>query len=399
MDATDSMDMMTNSSFWVGLFSLAHITLASLGVAYMVLSPIAEGLGRTRPHFTELAYLLTRFTLVTYTTSIVLAVFMLELFIGLFPLTNSWLFNNFRGPLHLALAVFFIQVLCLYPYYHFWDRLRAKSVPWHMVLGGTAAVLILVWAGILDGIGSFMLTPVEGESGWARLWNPTWVPLMVHRFFGNLVIAGYVMAAYAGWRLWKHSSQQRDHEYYLMLLKSGMSLGIVSLMIQPVSGFLYAQQIQHAQPDILPQLYEGQTGMLVVGQFTLLALLLLGSHTIFRSVHLERGHSYWAEAWYVLTVVLLIILAPYPVYRRVVNLVVLIQTGWYLSYVFPAWMHRSTPSLNTPVIQSTAMALGIMSLMLYLTMGTIRETARGPDTIHGIIKSQAESTFRGETFP
>ncbi|MCA9422337.1 MAG: hypothetical protein KC592_15040, partial [Nitrospira sp.] len=114
--------MMTGSSIWIGFFSLAHITLASLGVGFMVLAPLAEGLGRRRPYFTDFAYLATRFTLVTYTTSIVLAVFMLELFIGLFPLTNSYLFNHFRYPLHLALVVFFIQVLCLYPYYHFWDR-------------------------------------------------------------------------------------------------------------------------------------------------------------------------------------------------------------------------------------------------------------------------------------
>lgn len=365
----------------------------------MVLAPIAEGLGRRRPYFTDFAYLVTRFTLVTYTTSIVLAVFMLELFIGLFPLTNSYLFNHFRYPLHLALIVFFIQVLCLYPYYHFWDRLRSKSVTWHMTLGTVAAVFILIWGGILDGIGSFMMTPVEGDNGWTRLWNPTWVPLMVHRFFGNLVIAGYVMATYAGWRLWKQSGQKKDEAYYLTLLKTGIAIGIVSLMIQPVSGFVFAQHIQNAQPDVLQDLYEGPTVLLVIGQFTLLALLLLGSHLIFRPVHLERGHSYWAEGFYVLMVVLMVVLAPYPFYRRLVNVIVLLQTGWYLWYVFPVWMRGSTPSLNKPVIHYIAMALGLTALVLYLTMGTIREVARGSDTIHGIINSQTESAFRGETFP
>jgi hypothetical protein len=324
---------------------------------------------------------------------------MLELFIGLFPLTNSWLFNHFRSPLHLALAVFLIQVLCLYPYYHFWDRLRAKSVVGHVALGGIAAVFILLWAGILDGIGSFMLTPVEGESGWARLMNPTWVPLIVHRFFGNLVIGGYVMAAYAGWRLWKNSPNQTDQAYYLMLLKTGISIGIVSVMIQPVSGFVYAQHIQNAQPDVLGQLYAGQSGMLLVWQFTLLALLLLGSHGMFRSVHLDRGHSLWAEAFYILTVVLLIVLAVYPFYRRIVNLIVLVQTGWYLSYVFPAWMQRSTPSLNKPFMHYLAMALGLVSLLLYLTMGTIREVARGPDTVYGLIERQTEATLVQEGRP
>ncbi len=390
---------MTTSSFWIGFFSLAHILLASLGVGYMVLAPIAEGLGRTRPHFTDLAYLITKFTLVTYTASIVLAVFMIELFIGLSPLTNSWLFNHFRYPVQVAMAVFLVQVLCLYPYYHFWDRLRSKSVTRHMALGAVAAVLIVIWGGILDGIGSFMLTPVEGESGWARLWNPTWVPLMVHRFFGNLVIAGYVMAAYAGWRLWKRSHQETDREYYLMLLKTGISIGIVSVMIQPVSGFVYAQQIQNAQPDILTQLYAGDSGKLVIWQFTLLALLLLGSHVIFRSVHLERGHSLWAETFYVLTVLLLVVLAVFPFYRRIVTLLVLVQTGWYLSHVFPAWRHRPTPSLNKPLIQVTAMALGVVSLTLYLTMGTIREVSRGPDTIYGLIDREAEAALVYENPP
>jgi cytochrome bd-type quinol oxidase subunit 1 len=390
---------MTSSSFWIGFFSLAHITFASLGVGFMVLAPIAEGLGRSRPYFTDFAYLATRFTLVTYTTSIVLAVFMLELFIGLFPLTNTYLFNHFRYPLHLALIVFFIQVLCLYPYYHFWEWLRSKSISWHITLGTIAAVFILIWGGILDGIGSYMMTPVEGDSGWARLWNPTWVPLMVHRFFGNLVIAGYVMAAYAGWRLWKQSGQKKDEAYYLTLIKTGMAIGIVSLMIQPVSGFIFAQHIHHAQPDILQDLYEGQTVLLVIWQFTLLALLLLGSHLIFRSVHLERGHSYLAEILYVLTIVLMVALAPYPLYRRIVNFIVLLQTGRYLWFVFPVWMRGPTPSLNKPFIHFIAMALGLAALVLYLTMGTIREVARGPDTIHGMINSQTESAFRGETFP
>lgn len=392
------MDMMTNSSFWVALFSLTHITLASLGVGFMVLAPIAEGLGRTRPHFTDVAYLITRFTLVTYTTSIVLAVFMLELFIGLFPLTNSWLFNHFRAPLHLALVVFFIQLLCLYPYYHFWDWFRSKSITWHIVLGGAAAALILVWAGILDGIGSYMLTPVEQETGWARLWNPTWLPLMVHRFFGNLVIAGYVMAAYAGWRLWNNRHLGNDAGYYLMVLKTGMSIGIVSLMIQPVSGFVYAYQIQTVRPDVQQELLAGGSIILVIGQFILLALLLLGSHLIFRSVHVDRGHSYLGEGLYVLMLCLLVVLAPFPYYRRLISLIVLVQTGWYLSYVFPVWIRHSTPSLNTPFVHGSVMVLGAASLILYLTMGTIREVARGPDTIYGIIEHQTESPERNETF-
>src|SRR5581483_4760281 len=92
--------VMTDAAeFAVGAAALSHIAVASLSVGSMMLAPAAETLGRTRPHYTEIAHTLARFTLVTYTTSLVLAVIMIELFIGLFPFTNTWLFNHFRGAI------------------------------------------------------------------------------------------------------------------------------------------------------------------------------------------------------------------------------------------------------------------------------------------------------------
>ena len=37
-----------------------------------------------------------------------------------------------------------------------------------------------------------------------------------------------------------------------------------------------------------------------------------------------------------------------------------------------------------------AITMGIVSLLTYLTMGTIRETARRPDTVRGVISLQDE---------
>lgn len=45
------------------------------------------------------------------------------------------------------------------------------------------------------------------------------------------------------------------------------------------------------------------------------------------------------------------------------------------------------------------MALGIISLMLYLTMGTIREVARGPDTVYGLIERQTDSALANGNNP
>ena len=87
------------NSLAIGIVSLLHIAFAGLAVGLMLLAPLMEAFGRSNSLYLETAHSMTRFTLVTYTTSTVLAVIMAELFIGLFPQTNTWLFNQFRAPI------------------------------------------------------------------------------------------------------------------------------------------------------------------------------------------------------------------------------------------------------------------------------------------------------------
>jgi len=41
-------------------------------------------------------------------------------------------------------------------------------------------------------------------------------------------------------------------------------------------------------------------------------------------------------------------------------------------------------------VRRLSIGLGVVSLLMYLAMGTIRETARHPDTVQGIISLQDE---------
>src|SRR5690349_19442992 len=172
----------------IGIFSLLHITLAALSVAFMLMAPWFEFRGRTRPYDCDVALSLTRFTVVVFSVSTVLAVIMVELMIGLFPTTTMWMWSRFRILIGLGIAAFILQLFVLYPYYHFWDRLRVRSVTLHLWLGTLAALFMLVWVVVLDGMGSYMLTPGEAGARGVSLLNPTWLPLVVHRFVGNLLI-------------------------------------------------------------------------------------------------------------------------------------------------------------------------------------------------------------------
>ncbi len=54
----------------------------------------------------------------------------------------------------------------------------------------------------------------------------------------------------------------------------------------------------------------------------------------------------------------------------------------------------SRPTCRVLCYGSVAMSLGIVSIFVYLTMGTIRETARHPDTIRGKISLHDEVRHR-----
>src|SRR5688500_12740570 len=86
---------LVGDSIVVGFFSLLHIALAGLSVGFMLLAPLFQLTGRSIPFNRDLAHSITRFTVVVFSVSTVLAVIMVELLIGLFPVTTMWMWNRF----------------------------------------------------------------------------------------------------------------------------------------------------------------------------------------------------------------------------------------------------------------------------------------------------------------
>ncbi len=371
------------NSLAIGFVSLLHIAIAGLAVAFMVAAPLVEAMGATRPQYVELGHSMARFTLVTYTASVVLAVIMVEFFIGLYPRTNAWLFNTFRLPIGIALAAFLLQLLLLYPYYHYWEVLRARSIRLHVALGAGAALCILIWAAVLDGIGSYMLTPASADH---PLRNATFLPLVVHRFFGNFVMAGYVLAGYGAWRLTRVKTE--DEAYYGLMIRAGMSMGILALLIQPLTGFLYAQAIDKAVTEPNSTTYQA----LLALQYMLIAMLLLGSILWLRLTQKRPMHQ--AVLWTaVLPAACLIASSGYENLRRVWALLLMASLGWAL-YAVGTPFSSDIRSMVVDAPRWIAKGLAVCAVVSYLLMGVVRERARHPDTVHGIISMQEEMAVR-----
>ncbi|ULA58701.1 MAG: conserved membrane protein of unknown function [Nitrospira sp.] len=372
----------------VGLFSLLHIVLAALSVAFMLMAPLFEWKGRKNPFDRDLALVLTRFTVVVFSVSTVLAVIMVELMIGLFPVTTMWMWNHFRIPILFGVASFMLMLLVLYPYYHFWERLRACSITLHIALGALAAFFILPWVFMLDGMGAFMLTPVQEAGMWERLHNPTWLPLVIHRMVGNFMIAGYTLAAYGAWRASKPGDPGLE-PYYQHLLYRGWTIGLGAFLLQPFTGLLYALTIHRAAPDAHESLMTGPYAPWLYAQVLFLALVFLGNDLLTKHVRTLTGNRQrWLDIGFPALAALLVLCAAYPELRRVCVYLLIGLTVWRLADSL-----AKTPTgaaLFPSTVRSVALGLALLSVLLYLTMGVIRESSRRPDTVRGIISLQDE---------
>jgi len=376
------------NSLVVAIPSLLHIALAGLSVGFMVLAPIFEWRGRHTSHFTDLAYGVTKFTVLVFSVSTVLAVIMVELLIGLFPVTTMWIWNQFRGPIAVAMAGFLLQFAFLYPYYHYWERIRRRSVTLHVALGSVAAALMLIWVAVLDGMGSYMLTPVSGETTWDNLWNPTWLSLGLHRLIGELVMAGYVIAAYGAWWFGRKDAQDTG-EYYRFAIATGWLVGFAALLLQPFTGLIYALRIRQAAPEAYEHIVRGDFQFLAYAQFTLVGLLMVGSHLLRNSaVSLER-RSRWLDIGVSVTALLMVASVGHTTLRRTFLYLLVLLLLWSVRSLFLRDGGRQVFAASFgPSMRPIALTLGVLSLLIYLTMGTIRETARRPYTVRHVISLQ-----------
>ncbi len=379
-----------NRSVVIGFFSLLHIALAAPAVALMILAPLVEWAGIRRPFFTEEARTMTRFTMATFAASSVLAVFMIELFIGLFPLTNAWVFNRFRPALYLACAAFLLMTAALLAYFFWWDEIRAKSVRLHIQVGAVAAVFVVLWAAVLDGIGSHMLTPSSAQTTWGALLNPTWVPLVLHRVGGDLATAGYLASAYAAWMMARRRGHP-DEAYYLHFFKLSFGAGLLGLLMQPLTGWLYAVRIEEMAPEAYTQLVAGAYQGWIYAQFLLIGLLLFGSYAVLRAGLPAYRPPVWRGSLFILSTVLMIAFVGTPDLRRAFTFLAAGLLLWQTIALRHQLLAAGPQELNRPGIRFLAAGLAVVSIMTYLTMGIVRETARRPDTVRGHISLQDEA--------
>ncbi len=248
----------------IPMLVVPHTLLATFIIGITLIAPIAEyiGLITKQAKYDRFARNAAKFTILLFASGSSLAFTFFFALIALYPVFFSYLMNIFFW-VFLAEAFMFIgEVLLIYAWYNAWDRMAYRK-RLHVIFGFMTGLLGVTQMTLINVIGAYMLTPSQASAnsvGWTFL-NPTYMPLNMHRFAGNLSFAGFLIAGWAAWR-YLRSIQESDREYYDWMGHWGLIWGFGFLLLQPLLGYGYMKEIREHSPVTFDYLMTGDKAWL-----------------------------------------------------------------------------------------------------------------------------------------
>lgn len=371
-----------------------HILIVAAIMGMALIGPAAEWIGVSRKNalFERLARDLSHIIVLFFAFGATFAVFALAVLYAVYPRVWGVLTTFFFGQMVAVLGIWFVMTISAYLYYYTWKPLENRR-GWHIAIGWLFAASAFVFISLIIELSSFQLTPVVSGPPLAAAVNPSWPGELIHRHIGNLSYAGFVLAGYSSFRLLWPKRKPEDAPYYDWLGHAGLMVGIGFALVQPFAGWFYARQVQYASPGaFIHMMIATNSWMFLVQSFFLGAVIFLGNTYLALAVRrgeLQSGPVSWMRysLWAIAILVLLLILpqqiplglmTPWK-YIALGGLIVLSVTNLVL-YLRARRTFVWGRAGRAPHLALVLAGIAIMALMI--TMGTIREGARGSDLIY-----------------
>jgi cytochrome bd ubiquinol oxidase subunit I len=406
------------------LFSI-HILIAGLVSGAGEIGPAIEFLGFMRQRRTYdrlargLAHFMTLYFSISSTVAILLITVLLVGYWGRFwttIVTIGW------WPLFIEAWTFVLQVSLAYIWYYTWDPLRGfKGM--HMAIGGLLAIASFLQVYMIDVIASYMLTPTNPDNPIRLVLNPTSYPLTVHRTVGNLAYVGFAFGAFCAIRFLRAKTTE-DKAFYDWAGSFGVLWGVGMTLLQPVVGYSYAKEIQLHTYGSWYKMMFGTLSPVFLWQITLLGIIFITAALYFaRRLRTNGAKGSGLLRAMVVGLILTTLLAAMPYHLGLtydsVAAAGLNRPFWEGGLINPlgsmipwkilalmaytliaiaavVWYLRGLPGVIWGSArrgeQRILMLIAILTMMMMVTMGFIRENSRSPDLIAGQMTISGQQT-------
>jgi len=273
---------------FIWFFAQQHIYFGGLvaGILFLVFAFELRGILVRDPdigrQYEKISQMMLRFVVVGVMVSAALGGIFVWGLISLYPQINAYLGALFQPSIWVFLNLIWIFLLVVFIYHYSWGKMSSQGFKWaHLGIGLLANVLAMAIMMIANSWGTFMMSPSGvDEAGhflgsyWNIIKNPFWSPLNFIRFSGNILLAGGVMAAYAGYKgLVAKTREEREyhdgwgHIFFLTIF--------AGFFVVPLIGHWFVNEIIHYKRQMAINLFLGELSWVMLALVSMVAAVLL----------------------------------------------------------------------------------------------------------------------------
>ena len=259
-----------------------HLLFAAFVLAVPLFAFIIEVIGYKTGdvRYDRLAHEFTRLLSVSFSLTATFGAFLTFMLIILYPKFTNYLMSVFSPTFLPYVLLFFFEAFFLYTYYYGWGKFHPLV---HLGLGlglnlvGTSIMMIAnAWL-------TFMMSPKGiSDNGavlsvWDAMFNPTWMPINVHRFIANIAFGGSVAGAYAAVKfLQAETDEERAHYDWMGYI--GNFVAISAFLPLPFAGYWLAKEIYAFSQTLGLTMMGGAFSWLFIIQAVLIGNLFLAAN-------------------------------------------------------------------------------------------------------------------------
>jgi cytochrome bd ubiquinol oxidase subunit I len=405
-------------SIFIAVVMLTHMLFANLqlGGSWVAAGTETAYIRSKKESAKRLARSITLFNVILFSTGATFAVAGMLFFISLYPTFASQMFHIYWWPLLVEAIAFALEILFLYSYWFSWDKISPRR---HQVLGYAFAVTVFIQTLMINTLASGMLTPGSTTIQWGQgglltmpstdltAWwfnGTTWI-LQFHRLAGSISYFGFLLAMLGMF----HYLDRKDvasKTYWDRIASYGLTWGLLGLIFQPLLGLVYMSLIKAHQIGSFAMIMLGPRAwemVLMVGLLSFLFITMLiylydRKERILLQVENTRLHQVFWAFIIIASICGIILVQPatlgfwinplgYMSYK-LVALFTLICIGAIVLGIDlimlkdPAKVEWGNLSATS---RSAAMIAGVLGMWIIIVMGFVRESARDPWLVNGII--------------